>query len=145
MGDYAIRARFETDCQPADLLKWLSSTEGIAGWWSDTVSGSASSEGDAFHVRFPTTDVVFDLVVAETSHRAIEWSVPESPPWWRGTAIRFELGETENGSGTSLLFTHRGFEPDDPIIAVITPAWVGFLNNLVDVARTGKANPAVVN
>jgi len=145
MGDYAIQARFEADCQPADLLKWLNSTEGIAGWWSDTVSGSASLEGDGFHVKFPTTDVVFDLFVSETTDRSIEWTVPESPPWWRGTTIRFELGETENGSGTGLLFTHRGFEPDDPIIAVVTPAWVGFLNNLAEVARTGKANPAVVN
>ena len=145
MGDYAIKARFEADYPPADLRKWLISTEGITGWWSDSVSGSASSPGDEFHVRFPTTEVVFDLVVSETTDRAIEWGVPESPPWWRGTSIRFELGDTDNGSGTSLLFTHEGFDPGDPIIAVITPAWVGFLNNLIDVARTGKANPAVVN
>jgi len=145
MGDYAIQARFETDSTPADLRKWLSSTEGIAGWWSDSVSGSASSSGDEFHLRFPTTEVVFDLIVSESTDRAIEWSVPESPPWWKGTSIRFEFAGAENGSGTSLLFTHSGFDPDDPIVAVITPAWVGFLDNLVEVARTGKANPAVVN
>lgn len=144
MGDYAIQARFEASCPPGDVTKWLTGSEGIAGWWSDSVSGSASAAGDVFHVRFPTTDVVFDLEVAETGDEKIAWHIPESPPWWKGTTITFQLGEGEDG-GTSLLFNHRGFDPDDPIIAVITPAWVGFLNNLIEVAESGTSNPAVVN
>lgn len=143
MGDYAIQARFEAECEPEDIMKWLESTKGIAGWWSDEVSGSAGAVGEEFHVRFPTTDVVFELVVAEANERVVQWDVPESPPWWKGTSIRFEVDEAEGGS--SLLFTHGGFEVDDPIIAVITPAWVGFLNNLIAVAQSGEAHPAVVN
>lgn len=144
MGDYAIRARFDAQCPPGDVMKWLSSTEGIAGWWSDSATGSATSEGDVFHVTFPTTEVVFDLEVTEMTDSAVAWHVPESPPWWKGTTIRFELSKGDEG-GTSLLFTHSDFEPEDPIIEVITPAWVGFINNLVEVAQTGAANPAVVN
>lgn len=143
MGDYAIQARFEASCSPAELRKWLTSTDGIAGWWSDSVTGLASSQGDRFHVSFPTTDVIFDLDVTELSDSGVEWHVPENPPWWKGTSIRFDLSPTDDGS--SLLFTHRGFQPDDPIISVITPAWIRFLDNLVDVAQTGEANPAVVN
>lgn len=144
MGDYAVQARFEADCQPRDVMRWLTTPEGIAGWWSDTVKGEASSVGDSFHVEFPTTDVVFDLDVAELTDSAVTWSVPESPPWWKGTRIRFQVADSGDGR-TSLLFTHSGFDPDDPIIAVITPAWVRFLDNLVEVAQTGNANPAVVN
>ena len=143
MGDYSIQARFEATCPRSDLSRWLTTAEGIAGWWSDTVSGSAGSKGDTFDVRFPTTDVVFSLSVTEVSDRSVEWHVPESPPWWKGTTIRFDLTDTD--AGCSMLFTHRGFDNDDPIIAVITPAWVGFLNNLVAVAQSGRANPAVVN
>lgn len=143
MGEYAIQAKFDARCNPGDLNRWLTTPEGIAGWWSDTVTGAAAREGDEFHVTFPTTDVVFDLVVAGVSDSGIRWEVPESPPWWKGTSIQFQIGAAESGS--TLLFTHRGFEADDPIIAVITPAWVGFLNNLVEVAETGRANPAVVN
>lgn len=143
MGDYAIQARFEAECPPEDIMKWLRSTEGIAGWWSDAVSGSAGAVGEEFHVRFPTTDVVFALVVSEADERTVQWDVPDSPPWWKDTSIRFEVDETEDGS--SLLFTHGGLESDDPIIPVITPAWVGFLNNLVGVAQSNEANPAVVN
>ncbi|HXV70705.1 MAG TPA: SRPBCC domain-containing protein [Acidimicrobiia bacterium] len=143
MGDYTIQARFDAACSPEEIMKWLTTTEGIAGWWSDTVRGSAGSPGDEFHVSFPTTDVVFDLTVAEAHDGVVSWDVLESPPWWKGTSIRFQVEPVEEGS--SLLFNHAGFEPDDPIIAVITPAWVGFLNNLVEVAQTGVANPAVMN
>lgn len=144
MGDYAIQARFEAACAPGDVMRWLTSPEGIAAWWSDTVSGAAAGVGDRFRLRFPTTDVPFDIVVSESSGHLVEWEIPESPPWWRGTTVGFELDTTDSG-GTSLLFTHRGFDSNDPIIAVITPAWVGFVQNLVAVAETGEPNPAVVN
>jgi hypothetical protein len=144
MSDYAIRARFEAACPPADVMRWLSSVDGIVGWWTDTVTGSAAAPGDVFHARFPTTDVGFDLEVSEMSNGVVAWHVPKSPPWWEGTTIRFEVAEADEGN-TSLLFTHSGFADDDPIIAVITPAWVGFLNRLIEVAQTGEADPVVVN
>lgn len=144
MGDYTIQAQFEADCPPADVKRWLDNPEGIAGWWSDRVEGRAGSRGDEFHVTFPTSPVVFDLEVASVDDQVVEWNIPENPPWWKGTTISFELSEGESG-GTQLMFTHRGFEPDDPIIAVITPAWVRFLDNLVAVAQSGEPNPAVVN
>jgi hypothetical protein len=143
MNDYTIKAKFETGVTPREIMAWLRSTDGIAGWWSDRVSGAAASKGDEFNVEFPTTDAVVGLVVAEAGDNVVEWHVPESPPWWKDTSIRFEVEAQEDGS--TLSFTHRGFDPEDPIIPVITPAWVGFLNNLVQVARTGQPSPAVVN
>ena len=144
MSSYAVQARFETTSPRGDVLGWLTDVDRISGWWTDSVTGSASAPGDVFHARFPTTDVVFDLEVTEASEGVVEWHVPESPPWWKGTTIRFELGEGEDGK-TWFLFTHRGFDEDDPIIAVITPAWVRFLDRLVEVAESGEANPVVVN
>jgi len=143
-NDYAIRARFEAKSSPGDLMRWLDTPEGIAAWWSDTVEGAAGSVGDTFTVRFPSTSVPFELEVTRAEDASVEWKVPESPPWWKGTTIRFEVAPGEEG-GANLLFVHEGFEPDDPIIAVITPAWVRFVDNLVQVAETGQPNPAVVN
>lgn len=144
MGDYSIRAQFEAACPPAEVKRWLDDPEGIAGWWSDTVEGEAASPGDVFHVTFPTTEVVFDLEVAAASDSRVEWNIPDSPPWWKGTTIRFELSPGAADT-TQVMFSHLGFEADDPIIAVITPAWVRFLDNLVAVAESGRPNPAVVN
>ena len=144
MGDYAIKAQFETSCPPQQLKDWLDSPAGIAGWWSDKVVGAASAVGDTFHVTFPTSPVVFGLEVTSIAEDGVEWHVAENPPWWKGTTIGFELSPA-NDSGARLLFTHSGFDSDDPIIQVITPAWVRFLDNLVAVAESGRANPAVVN
>jgi hypothetical protein len=144
MGDYSIKAQFEAGCPPLAMKRWLDNSQGIAGWWSDKVDGAAGTVGDTFHVTFPTSPVVFDLEVIAVSDTAVEWHIPQSPPWWQGTTIRFELSGSE-GDKTQLLFTHRGFDLDDPIIQVITPAWIRFLDNLVAVAESGKANPAVVN
>ncbi|HEU4916870.1 MAG TPA: SRPBCC domain-containing protein [Acidimicrobiia bacterium] len=143
MGDYAIKARFEVQAPPRMVMKWLDNPIGIAGWWSDRVDGEAGSAGDRFHVSFPTTPVPFDLDVKAVSGNQVEWHIPHSPPWWKGTTIRFELSEEEGN--TALRFTHGGFEPDDPIIETITPAWVRFLDNLVVVAESGVPSPAVVN
>jgi len=143
MGDYAIKAQFEFDAQGSSVRRWLNNPSGIAGWWSDKVEGAAGAKDDEFHVTFPTSPVVFDLKFTSISDRLIEWHIAENPPWWKGTTISFALSETDGK--TQLLFTHRGFEPDDPIIEVITPAWVRFLDNLVAVANSGHPNPAVVN
>jgi len=144
MGDYAIKAQFEASCTPRQLRAWLDNPAGIAGWWSDKVEGDADAVGDTFQVTFPTSPVVFELEVHSISENGVEWHVPQNPPWWKGTTIAFELSAA-NGSGTRLLFTHSGFDSDDPIIQVITPAWVRFLDNLVAVAESGEANPVVVN
>jgi Activator of Hsp90 ATPase homolog 1-like protein len=144
MGDYAIRAQFEASCSPQQLQDWLDSPAGIAGWWSDKVEGAASAVGDTFHVTFPTSPVVFELEVKSISESALEWYVAQNPPWWKGTTIGFEFS-TADGNGARMVFTHSGFDPGDPIIQVITPAWVRFLDNLVAVAESGRANPAVVN
>lgn len=144
MGDYAIKARLQVDCPPHEVKRWLDSAEGLAGWWSDTVVGDAATVGETIRVSFPTTPVPFDLVVSQLTDEVVEWQVPESPSWWKGTTIRFEMSEEGQGA-TAVRFTHGGFEPDDPIIEVITPAWVRFLDNLSQVASSGVPSPAVIN
>lgn len=144
MGDYSIRGDFEARCPAADVMRWLDTPAGIAGWWSDRVEGSADSVGDEFEVRFPTTPVVFGLAVTARASHVAEWHVAENPPWWKGTTIRFELNDRSDGS-TTIGFSHRGFETDAPILAAITPAWVRFVDNLVAVSESGVANPAVMN
>ncbi|MGH8946112.1 MAG: SRPBCC domain-containing protein [Acidimicrobiia bacterium] len=141
---YEIRAQFTAERPPAEIKRWLDTASGIAGWWSDDVRGEAARKGDEFEVRFPSSPVVFRLEVTEATDDMVEWRVPDSPPWWRGTTISFRMSEGEEG-GTTLLFTHGGFAANDPIIEVITPAWVRFVDNLMAVAESGKPNPAVVN
>jgi len=79
MGDYAIRAQFTAACEPAAVVRWLDTVDGIAGWWSDTVGGRASDAGDRFTVSFPDAPMDFELEVREASEAAVEWFVAENP------------------------------------------------------------------
>jgi len=144
MGDYTIKAAFDINKAPGDVRQWLDNVEGIGGWWSDRTSGAAGAVGERFVVTFPDAPMPFELEVVAASAESIEWHIAENPPWWKGTTIAFDLGATEDGT-TSLLFTHRGFDAEDPIIQVITPAWVRFLDNLVTVAESGIPDAAVKN
>jgi hypothetical protein len=71
----------------------------------------------------------------------IEWVAGRFPPWWAGTTIRFELSENPDGPGTRLLFSHRDYEPDDPVIPIVTPAWAQILLRLKSYAETGNPEP----
>jgi hypothetical protein len=144
MGDYRLAMQFDIDNDRREVRRWLDDPAGIAGWWSDSVEGAASEIGDRFVVRFPTSPVPFELEVVEASEGRIAWHIAENPPWWQGTTIRFDLSVGEDG-GTQLLFSHRDFDPDNPVLPVITPAWVRFLDSLKSVAESGVPNPAVVN
>lgn len=145
MGDYHLSMQFDVGTGRAGVVRWLDSPEGISGWWSDTVEGSADTVGDVFRVTFPTSPVVFELEVTEFTGDRIDWYVAENPPWWQGTTIRFDLSDGEEDGTTQLLFQHRDLDPDNPVIPVITPAWVRFLDNLTAVAESGEPAPAVVN
>lgn len=145
MGDYHVMMQFEIAAAPDEVRRWITSTDGIAGWWSDRVVGRAGAVGDTFTVAFPTSPVDFDLEVTTASDDRIEWHIAQNPPWWADTTIRFDISAAADDDGTVLLFSHRDFAPDDPIIAVITPAWAQFVQNLARVSETGQANPAVVN
>jgi len=44
-------------------------------------------------------------------------------------------------AGTRLLFSHRDYEPDNPVIPIVTPAWAQILLRLKGYAETGKPQP----
>jgi hypothetical protein len=70
----------------------------------------------------------------------IEWVTGRFPPWWAGTTIRFDLSDSPEGPGTRLLFSHRDYEPDNPV-QIVTPAWAQILLRLKSYAETGNPEP----
>jgi hypothetical protein len=71
----------------------------------------------------------------------IEWVTGGFPPWWANTTIRFDVEPRPDGPGTRLLFSHRDYEPDNPVIPIITPAWAQILLRLKGFAETGVRQP----
>ena len=63
------------------------------------------------------------------------------PPWWAGTTIRWVVEPNPEKPGTRLHFSHRDYEPDNPVIPIITPAWAQIILRLKGYAETGERQP----
>ena len=112
-GSY--RAELQFAAPPAVLFDAFTTLDGIAGWWTEQVTGSGA-EGGELTLGFPNSDgprVVLHVDTAQPS--SIVWSVravPPLPAWeeWAGTRIVVRLGPDGNG-GTRMEFEHEGLNP----------------------------------
>ena len=146
MGDYHVMMQFEVEAAPGLVQRRLDSVEGISSWWSDTVVGSASAVGDRFDVSFPDAPAPFELEVGRIDPGGVEWRIDNTPEWWAGTTVRIETSEGPSGPDSTLvMFSHRDFEPDSPMIPIVTPVWAGVIGRLKAVVEDDTRRPMFVN
>jgi hypothetical protein len=138
MGDYHILMQFDINADRQTVRRALSTDEGIRSWWSTRTEGPSDGQ---LRVSFPDVPQPFEFTVADDGGDRIEWVTGGFPPWWAGTTIRFDLADNPEGPGTRLLFSHRDYEPDNPVIPIVTPAWAQILLRLKGYAETGHAQP----
>jgi hypothetical protein len=136
VGDYNILMQFDVDAEPDDLRRALGSAEAIAGWWS---SRTELDDG-RLRVSFPDLPQPFEFDVRDRGDR-VEWVTGGFPPWWAGTTVRWDITPNPDGAGTRLLFSHRDYVPDNPVIPVVTPAWAQIILRLKAYAETGTRQP----
>ena len=136
MGDYAIRMQFDVSADEPDVRRAVRTVDGIRSWWSN----HTELEGSELRVSFVDVPQPFEFELRH-GDGTIEYVTGGFPPWWQGTTIRFDLGPNPDGPGTRLLFSHGGYEPDNPVIPIVTPAWAQILLRLKAYAETGHAQP----
>ena len=99
-------------------------------------------EGDQLRVWFPDLPQPFEFIVHDDGGDRIEWVNGGFPPWWAGTTIRWDLLDRDDGKpGARLLFSQRDFDPDNPVIPIVTPAWAQVILRLKAYAETGRRKP----
>jgi hypothetical protein len=136
LGDYAIRMQFDIDADEATVRRAVTTKEGIRSWWS-----SRTELDDAtLRPRFPDVPQPFEFDVRESNGR-VEWVTGAFPPWWAGTTISVDVGPNPDGPGTRLQFAHAGYDADNPVIPIVTPAWAQILLRLKGYAETGTPQP----
>jgi uncharacterized protein YndB with AHSA1/START domain len=138
MGDYHILMQFDIDADRGAVLDALTTQDGIASWWSARTDGPRD---DQLRVSFPDVPQPFEFSVTRDSDDRVEWVTGDFPPWWAGTTIRWDLSNNPDGAGTRLMFSHRNYEPDNPVIPVVTPAWAQIILRLKGYAETGQRQP----
>lgn len=138
MGDYHILMQFDIDADRATVHRAIATQDGIRNWWSVRTDGPANSQ---LRVAFPDVPQPFEFSVARDDDERVEWVTGGFPPWWAGTSIRWDLTDNPDRPGTRLLFGHRDYTADNPVIPIVTPAWAQIILRLKGYAETGRPQP----
>jgi hypothetical protein len=139
MGSYHILMQFDINADRDTVHRALSTEEGVASWWSSRTDGPRDGH---LEVRFPDRPEAFEFGVVRDDLDRVEWRTGAFPPWWAGTSIRWDLSDApELPGGTRLLFSHRDYEPDNPVIPIVTPAWAQIILRLKTYTESGQRQP----
>jgi uncharacterized protein YndB with AHSA1/START domain len=141
MGDYHIQMQFDIAADRDVVHRALTTTDGLASWWTARTEGPDRRADGELRVSFPDVPQPFEFQVARSDVDRVEWVTGGFPPWWAGTSIRWDLSPNPDGPGTRLLFSHRDYDPDNPVIPIVTPAWAQIILRLKAYAETGRPDP----
>lgn len=127
-----------------NVYQALATTEGIAGWWSEKVSGNAQV-GETIVVRFFSLDgkemgSMKMEVKALDPDQKVQWTFLAGPEEWIGTDVIFNL--QQEGEYTIVLFGHRNWREEVEFTAHCSMKWASFMLSLKAFVETGVGKPS---
>ena len=123
--------------EPATVYNALTTIDGLTGWWTEDVTGTA----DHLRFNFPVAGGGFDMEILETTpDKRVTWRVADGPAEWIGTTITFDL--TTSGDYTIILFKHEGWKEPVEFMNHCSTKWGSFLMSLKQLVETGTGAPA---
>jgi uncharacterized protein YndB with AHSA1/START domain len=142
----SYRADLRFTRPPDAVFAAFTTLDGIAGWWTKQVSGSAEQDG-RLTLGFPNSDgprVVLHVDTAEPDGSVV-WSVHSVPPlpaWeeWAGTRIVVRL-EPDGDGGAAMHFEHEGLTAQLHCYDTCSRGWDGVLASLGSYVDTGTGAP----
>jgi uncharacterized protein YndB with AHSA1/START domain len=134
-----IHHRVGIEAPQEQVHRALTTTDGIASWWSHDVEGDAG-DGGKLTFQFGRPDKRLELEVAEVAPDRIQWRCLYGPDEWLDTYMTFELAGQDGE--TTLLFTHRGWREAVPFEAHCSTKWAYFLIGLKLLLEGGETSPA---
>lgn len=119
-----------------DILRALTTIDGLAGWWTSTTSGSSELNG-ILEFRFGESGPDFKVIKIENS--IIEWECIVGPEEWIKTKIRFEIIESDDEN--TIFFSHRGWKEESPFHHHCSMKWAIFMLSLKQYLEEGEGRP----
>jgi uncharacterized protein YndB with AHSA1/START domain len=121
---------------PEKVYDALTTTEGLAGWWTTDTTGSSE---DTLGFRFGDVGG-FDMKVLDRQPGTrVVWVVVDGPAEWIGTTVTFELASA--GEWTIVLFAHAGWREPVEFMNHCSTKWALFLMSLKSLVETGAGAP----
>jgi uncharacterized protein YndB with AHSA1/START domain len=135
-----ILHRISIDAPPQRVHDLIASTDGIARWWTGRPLTGEHANGSSFSVYFGEAEqpAAVMKVVTDTQDQVM-WQVTDGPGAWIGTQITFTLRPGGHGghAGTTLLFTHAGWQEASEFMSGCSTNWGAYLTSLKTGAETG--------
>jgi uncharacterized protein YndB with AHSA1/START domain len=122
----------------ARVFAAFSTKEGLAGWWTETVTGD-DRLGGVLVFHFGTESFNEMKVTALVPNQLVAWECSGGPPEWVGTRLTFEL--KENGGETVVLFAQRGWKEPVEFMHACSTKWATFLLSAKALVETGRGAP----
>jgi uncharacterized protein YndB with AHSA1/START domain len=117
----------------------LTTTAGLARWWTRDTSGDAH-EGGKLTFSFGEGEgrsMTFEVV--EVGPDRVGWRCLAGPDEWIDTTVTFDLAQ--QGDETVVLFTHGGWREPVPFQAHCSTKWAVYLLGLKSLLDGGEATP----
>ena len=127
---------------PANVYKALTTSEGLAAWWTNNTQGE-SKVGAVLPFRFNAGGVEiggFDMKVLELDPaKRVLWQVVDGPAEWIGTKISFDLKQV--GDYAVVLFKHQDWKKPVEFMHHCSTKWATYLMSLKSLVETGRGAP----
>lgn len=136
--DYARCVPF--DAPRERVFDAIATLEGLRGWWTTDVSGSASPGGE-LRLSFGVADEFVMHVDTATRPSSVLWScIARRQGEWPGTQVMFDLIE-RSPETCELWFRHAGLTPKLVCYGDCKQGWDYFLDSLRAYVEQGKGSP----
>jgi uncharacterized protein YndB with AHSA1/START domain len=134
-----IAMQVEVAAPPREVHRALTTTDGIAGWWT-AKNETSGTVGEVDRFYFPGMPMSWDMRVRESRPgELVAWHCEGGLPDWVGTDIRWTLAPADGG--TLVVFDHTGFAEINGMFRIVTVGWAQMLERLQQYLASGKPVP----
>jgi uncharacterized protein YndB with AHSA1/START domain len=124
-----ILHRLTIDAPPERVHELAATRKGIQQWWTSRPVTGEDSVGGRLAVCFNSERAAAVFEVLERTPQRVVWCCVEGPPNWLDTRITFALN-ARDGGGTTLLFSHEGWQQENEFMNGCSTNWAAYLMSL---------------
>ncbi len=122
------------DADEKVVLKAITSTEGVAGWWiAECKIGEKTGEENVFYYN---NEPSLKMRINRLEETGVEWECVKGPEEWMGTKIVFSF--TVYNSYIKLDFRHTGWKEQSEFFGTCSYHWARHMRMLRALCETGE-------
>jgi uncharacterized protein YndB with AHSA1/START domain len=136
-----ILHRISIDAPREQIRQLVTTTDGIARWWTGRPLEGDCAVGSRFGVCFGDAGTPAAVIQMQSdTPDEVVWRVVDGPDAWIGTLITFALRPVGPG-GTTLLFTHANWPEASEFMSGCSTNWGAYLTSLKTGAEGAGFHP----